>query len=123
MNPVTSRSVKGKEKEYPKEKAAAPAQPPAAKRGRGRPRSKSVATPAENTFRLSCKTLFLTYPRCPLEKEDVLVQLGEKLGDADEYLIAQEHHEEVSEMVCTYIQSRFDYYCVLTQQCDALFFH
>lgn len=63
---------------------------PAKKRHR-----KGVAKPTgDNGFRLSGKQLFLTYPQCgDLTKEDALLQLSDKLGEPEEYLIATEKHE------------------------------
>ena len=46
-------------------------------------------------FRLSTKTLFLTYPQCPIEKEDALQQLQWILpNQITEYVVARENHED-----------------------------
>lgn len=55
-------------------------------------RGKASAT-GDDRFRLSGKQLFLTYPQCDITKEDAFLQLSEKLGDPEEYIIAQEKHE------------------------------
>lgn len=44
-------------------------------------------------FNLHTRQLFLTYPQCDISKEDALLQLSEKVGNPDEYLIAQEEHQ------------------------------
>lgn len=43
-------------------------------------------------FRLSSRQLFLTYPKCSLEKEDALLMLKEKVPVQD-YIVAQEKHK------------------------------
>lgn len=79
-NPIRMEDDKRK-REEDKEKDL-----PAKKRG------KATAT-GDSRFRLSGKQLFLTYPQCEIAKEDAFLQLTEKLGDPEEYLIAQEKHE------------------------------
>jgi len=45
------------------------------------------------TFRLNSKKLFLTYPKCPLDRDVVLQLLQEKLN-VDKYIIAREEHKD-----------------------------
>ena len=47
----------------------------------------------KSTFTLRAKTLFLTYPCCPLEKEEALSQLRDKVPEVEEYIVAQEEHQ------------------------------
>lgn len=47
----------------------------------------------KDTFDLQSRQLFLTYPQCEVTKEDALLQLSEKVGTPEEYLIAQEKHQ------------------------------
>lgn len=46
-----------------------------------------------SNFRLNAKQLFLTYPKCPLTKEEVLAQLMSKLP-IDGYIICRELHQD-----------------------------
>lgn len=50
------------------------------------------------SFRLNVKYLYLTYPQCPLEKDDVLDQLQSMLTERgktlDHYLIGREKHQD-----------------------------
>lgn len=82
------------------------------KRGRDEPRKEKdnerekevdpteVASPPKKAkqsgdgFRLNSKQLFLTYPQCPMGKEEALLQVEAKLGiDPVEYLVAEEKHQ------------------------------
>lgn len=47
-------------------------------------------------FRFKAKSVFLTYPQCPIPKEHALTLLRTKLGEAEgtHYLIAQETHQD-----------------------------
>lgn len=46
----------------------------------------------KNGFRLSSKNLFLTYPRCPMQKEEALIRLQKRLPDLQYAMIAKELH-------------------------------
>lgn len=49
------------------------------------------STRRKHQFQLNSSQLFLTYPECPLEKEDVLRQLSAIL-DVQHYIVARERH-------------------------------
>lgn len=53
--------------------------------------------PPKKKFRLHSGQLWCTYPKCPISKEDALLQLTEKVGDIKEYIIAEEAHKVVLE--------------------------
>jgi len=60
--------------------------------------SAHIVTPVPSTkkgprFRMRTKTLFLTYPCCPLEKEEALRQLMEKCPEVEDYIVARETHQ------------------------------
>jgi len=44
-------------------------------------------------FRLSTRCLFLTYPKCPVPPEEALEKLQAIVGEAAEYIVAQEDHK------------------------------
>jgi hypothetical protein len=52
-----------------------------------------VVEPPAKKFRLNARQLFLTYPQCSLEPEEVLTLLTEKLGTPEAYIVAQETHQ------------------------------
>lgn len=62
---------------------------------KGEPEKGGEAPPAppQKKFRLNSGQLFLTYPKCPITKEDALLQITNKVGEAKEYLVAEEEHE------------------------------
>lgn len=45
-------------------------------------------------FRLASKSVFLTYPKCPLTKEELLLHLQTLTVDIKEYVIAEEEHKD-----------------------------
>jgi hypothetical protein len=47
-------------------------------------------------FRFAAKTVFLTYPQCPIPVSDALVLLKTKMGEDDgtHYVVGQEHHAD-----------------------------
>lgn len=49
--------------------------------------------PPKKRFRLNAKTLFLTYPKCPIEPAIAKEELVEKLGEPEEFIVAQEKHQ------------------------------
>lgn len=55
------------------------------------PKKRCVKKP--KSFRLNAKQLFLTYPQCPIPKEDALNLVSEVAGDPEEYIVAQENHQ------------------------------
>jgi len=61
-----------------------PSEPPA-------PKKRCVE---KSKFRLNARQLFLTYPKCPIEKEEALSLVKEKLkADPEDYVVAQEKHK------------------------------
>lgn len=60
-----------------------------------------------STFRLTAKSLFLTYPKCSLAKEEALAILEEKVSGKEtsikEYLIANEKHADGSDHLHVYL--------------------
>lgn len=54
--------------------------------------SEALAPPPKK-FRLNSGQLWLTYPKCPISKEDALLQISAKVGDPKEYIIAEESHK------------------------------
>jgi len=56
-------------------------------------------------FRLNCSRLFLTYPKCSLERIDVHKYLEQKLQDnIKEYLIVQEKHKDGEKHIHVYLE-------------------
>jgi len=49
--------------------------------------------PPKKRYRLNSKTLYLTYPKCPITVEETLAYLEVKLGEIQEYIIARELHQ------------------------------
>ena len=47
-------------------------------------------------FRLSCKRLFLTWPQCPVSRDDAARQIKEKLKKSviKRLVVGQEHHQD-----------------------------
>lgn len=56
------------------------------------------------SFQICSRSLFLTYPECPLTKEIALELLTELLGNLKEYLIASELHANGNQHLHCYIQ-------------------
>lgn len=71
---------------------------------------KSPKKTSENStrFRLAVKTLFLTYPKCPIPKEEALEILKAKAFERDlrivEYIVAQEKHEDGSDHLHVFLK-------------------
>lgn len=59
------------------------------------------------------KQLFITYPQCPLAKEDAAAQLHQALDDKviKELVIAQEHHKDGGLHLHAYIRLDKQYRC------------
>lgn len=57
-------------------------------------------------YRFKAKCVFLTYPQCPLAKEDALRALRAKLGEEDgtHYLIGQEKHQDGNTHLHVYVE-------------------
>lgn len=56
--------------------------------------AEEVAPPKKQPkWNLHSRQLFCTYSKCPVTKEDALLQLTAKLGEPQEYLIAEEEHK------------------------------
>lgn len=60
------------------------------------------------SFRLSSKSFFLTYPRCPIPKEIAYTLLQDKV-DIEKYIIAEEKHEDGSAHIHAYIVAKRKY--------------
>ena len=59
----------------------------------------------KNKFRLNCTRLFLTYPKCLLERSEVHKYLEQKLKDnIKEYLIVQEQHKDGDKHIHVYLE-------------------
>lgn len=56
------------------------------------------------SFRLNSKQLFLTYPHCPIKKEDALSILS-KIVSLEKYIICEELHEDGTPHLHAYIKS------------------
>lgn len=87
------REDKGKEKEPPYKKQQKNPWPYDAADDETTDDSGEKELPPKKRYRLSAKTLALTYPQCPVPKEHALQQLATKLGPPQEYIVAQEHHQ------------------------------
>lgn len=61
-------------------------------------------------YRFKAKCVFLTYPQCPLTKEEVLAALQAKLGEKEgtHYLIGQERHEDGNYHLHVYVERETD---------------
>jgi len=79
--PGPIETEKGKEKEKEKE---IPLPPKKRKRVDEEPKEKP------KKFNLHARQLFLTYPQCPITREDAYGQLVDKIGTPTEYIVAQE---------------------------------
>lgn len=80
------------------------------------PPKKKPAKEGGGKFRLHAKNLFLTYPKCDLDKEDAYQQLENKLGKPEEYIIAREKHlVMLQNLKCMYIMYSNDAKALLLQ--------
>lgn len=62
--------------------------------------AQEAAQPPKKKFRLNARQLFLTYPQCVLEPDEVLTLLTAKLGEPEAYIIAQEAHQVKRSCIC-----------------------
>lgn len=66
----------------------------------------SNTSPINMPFRFKAKSVFLTYPQCPIPKEHALTLLRTKFGESDgtHYLIGQETHQDGSFHIHVFIE-------------------
>lgn len=69
----------------------------------GSPSSTRTASTSTTAFRLNCGQLFLTYPKCPIDPLTALPLL-EAMLDFEEYVIAQELHEDGEKHLHVYLR-------------------
>lgn len=52
-----------------------------------------IQLPPKKRFRINARQLFLTYPKCPLDKETALLKVTEITGSPKDYIVAREKHK------------------------------
>lgn len=70
-----------------------------------RSRSDKGKEKEKSEFRINARNLFLTYPKCDLEPEEALSLLRPEL-DFEDYVIAQEMHEDGTPHLHVWLQAR-----------------
>lgn len=71
-----------------------------------------ISPPKEGKFRLNAKRLFLTYPKCPIAKENAMEQLKTKFKTISKILVAHELHKDGTDHLHVYIS--------LTKKCNII---
>lgn len=71
--------------------------------GRSSPTCQTSSKSCGGSFRLNAKTLFLTYPQCPIAPEEALEELKQKLPIQD-WIICQEKHKDGHDHLHCYLR-------------------